>query len=85
MILNVATKEEIDAVRLALTDLITGTIASGQTAITLSDSRIKSSSITDIYFENKVLSPTSVTVSNGSITINIESQTSSTKVGVRCL
>ena len=68
-----------------LTDLITGTITSGGISITLTDSRIKSNSIIDIYFENKVLAPTNVTVTDGSITIEIESQDSDTNVGVRCL
>ena len=68
-----------------LTKLITGTIASGETSITLTDSRIKTTSIVDIYFENKVLAPTSVTVNNGSIVIEIDEQDSSTNVGVRCL
>ena len=75
----------VKALNSNLTDLITGTITSGGTSITLTDERIKSTSIIDIYFENKVLAPTNVTVANGSIIIEIEAQDSDTNVGVRCL
>lgn len=69
----------------SITDLLTGTITAGNTSLTLTDDRIRSDSIIDIYFENKVLAPTDVTVTNGSITIEISAQDSDTNVGVRCL
>lgn len=78
-------ESELAYVNSNLSNLIIGTITSGNTSITLTDSRIKSNSIIDIYFENKVLAPTNVTVTDGSITIEIESQDSDTNVGVRCL
>ena len=78
-------KSDIAATNKNLSNLIIGTITSGNTSITLTDSRIKSNSIIDIYFENKVLAPTNVTVTDGSIIIEIESQDSDTNVGVRCL
>lgn len=81
MILNTASQEQINDFR----KLITGTIAAGQTEITLIDSRIKSDGIIDIYFENKVLAPTEVTVNDGSIVITIDAQDTNTNVGVRCL
>jgi len=68
-----------------LSNLLTGTIAAGETSVTIQNSQIKESSVVDIYFEDKVMSPTSVTVSNGSITIGIEAQSTATNVGVRCL
>lgn len=68
-----------------LTELITGTIATGDTSLTITDSRIKETSIIDIYFENKLLAPTSVTVTDGSITIEIEAQETDTNVGIRAL
>lgn len=69
----------------SIMDLLTGTITAGNTSLTLTDDRIRSDSIIDIYFENKVLAPTDVTVTNGSITIEISAQDSDTNVGVRCL
>lgn len=69
----------------SITDLLTGTITAGNTSLTLTDDRIRSDSIIDIYFENKVLAPTDVTVTNGSITIEISAQDSDTNVGVRCI
>lgn len=69
-----------------LTDLIEGTVTAGNTSITLQDSRIKTTSIIDIYFdEDKLLAPTAVTTTNGSITIEIPAQDSDINVGVRCL
>lgn len=69
----------------AFKGLLTATIPIGETSVTIEDASITEDSIIDIYFENKVLSPTAVTVSNGSITIMIEEEESATNVGVRCL
>lgn len=69
----------------SITDLLTGTITAGNTSLTLTDDRIRSDSIIDIYFENKVLAPTDVTVTTGSITIEIAAQDSNVNVGVRVL
>ena len=68
-----------------LTDLLTETIAAGNTSCTISDASIATTSIIDIYFENRVLSPTSVTVANGSVTIGIDAQESAVTVGIRVL
>jgi hypothetical protein len=76
---------DVNKINSSLVDLITGTIPSGETSITLTDEKIKSDSIIDIYFENKVLAPTEVTVNDGSIVIVIDAQETNTNVGVRCL
>lgn len=69
-----------------ITTLITGTITAGNTSVTLQNARITTSSIIDIYFgDDKVLAPTAVTTTNGSITIEIPAQDSDINVGVRCL
>ena len=78
-------KPDVDAIKSDLYNLITGTITTGNTSLTLSDAKITTSSIIDIYFEDKLLAPTAVTVTTGSITIEIEAQDSDTNVGVRCL
>lgn len=54
---------------------LTGTIATGETSITISDDRI----ISDLYkvsvfFKDKVLAASEVTVSDGSVTVSIDEQ-----------
>lgn len=68
-----------------LGNLLTTTITSGDTSATITDSKIKSTSIIDIYFENKVLAPENVTVSDGSIIVEISAQDTDTVVGVRVI
>lgn len=68
-----------------LGNLLTATITSGDTSATITDSKIKSTSIIDIYFENKVLAPENVTVSDGSIIVEISAQDTDTVVGVRVI
>lgn len=68
-----------------LGDLLTATITSGDTSATITDSKIKSTSIIDIYFENKVLAPENVTVSDGSIIVEISAQDTDTVVGIRVI
>ena len=68
-----------------LGDLLTATISAGDTSATITDSKIKSTSIIDIYFENKVLAPENVTVSDGSIIVEISEQDTDTVVGVRVI
>lgn len=76
---------DVDAVDGKFTNLLTSTITAGNTSVTISDASITTSSIIDIYFENKVLAPTDVTVTTGSITIEIAAQDSNVNVGVRVL
>jgi len=68
-----------------LTVLLTGTITAGNTSLTISNTKITTSSIIDIYFEDKVLAPTNVTVTTGQIVIEIAKQDSNVNVGVRIL
>ena len=75
----------VGEIKSTLTQLLTSGITAGDTSVTITDDRIKSTSIIDIYFEDKVLAPTNVTVSDGSITIDISEQDTDTNVGVRVL
>lgn len=79
------TNAAINDVNRKLGDLLTATITSGDTSATITDSKIKSTSIIDIYFENKVLAPENVTVSDGSIIVEISAQDTDTVVGVRVI
>lgn len=60
-----------------------GTILAGNTTITLSNAAIQTTSFIDIYFWNKLITPVSVSVSTGSITIEIAADTTDTTVAVR--
>lgn len=63
---------------------LSDTIVSGDTSVTFTDSRIDADTAkVDIYFRDKVLAPTSVTVTDGSITIEIDAQDTDTDVLVQ--
>lgn len=62
---------------------VSGTILAGNTTITLSSAAIQATSFIDIYFKDKVLAPTAVTVSAGSIQIDINAEATDTDVAVR--
>lgn len=80
-----STGKKIEALNSNLIDLIVGSIPIGDTSITLTNAKITTDSIIDIYFRDKVLAPTNVTVTNGQIVIEIDEQETITEVGVRCL
>lgn len=79
------TGAEITAINSNLTQLLTATITSGQTSATIQNAKITTTSIIDIYFGDKVLAPTNVTVTNGQIVIEIDAQDTDTQVGVRVM
>lgn len=60
-----------------------GTITAGNTSITLSNAAILTTSFIDIYFKDKLLAPTAVSVSTGSVTITINAEATNTDVAVR--
>lgn len=62
---------------------ISGTLTAGSTSITLSDAAITSSSTIEIFTEVYGVSPTAVSVSNGSVTMTFEAQASNMGVKVR--
>lgn len=81
---------DIGDVNTAVTDLglnvytyVSGTITAGNTSITLSDAAILTTSFIDIYFADKVIAPTSVTVATGSVTVEIPADATNTDVAVR--
>lgn len=82
---STTTQGAIDEVDAKYSNFITGTIAAGSTAVTLSDSSIKTTSIIDGYFANILAAPTNVTVANGSITIEVDAPESDLGVAVRVL
>lgn len=61
---------------------VTGTLLAGSTSITLQDAAITTTSTIDIYTDVFGISPESVTVSAGSITITFEEQSSDLGVKV---
>lgn len=77
--------ETISELNANLTDLLTGTILAGNTSVTIANAKITTSSLIDIYFEDKLLAPTAVTVTTGQIVIEIAEQSTDTNLKVRCL
>lgn len=62
---------------------VTGTLVSGATSITLTDSGITTDSTFDIYTSIWGAEPTDVTVANGSITLTFEAQSTDMNVKVK--
>ena len=62
---------------------ITGTLTAGSTTITLSDSSITTSSTIEPYTDTFGVSPTNITVVNGSVTLTFDTQSSDLGVKVR--
>lgn len=67
----------------ALNKIITATLSAGSTSITISDSRINSSSILSFYTSVYGVSPTAVTVGTGSVTLTFDAQDANMVVGVK--
>jgi hypothetical protein len=63
--------------------VVSGTIAAGSTAITLSNANISTASFIDVYFWNKILAPTEMTATTGSVTLAIPVQEDATDVAVK--
>lgn len=74
---------DVDAVNSNVSTYVSGTIAAGNTSITLSNAAILTTSFIDIYFKDKLIAPTNVVVATGSITIEIAAEATSTDVAVR--
>lgn len=68
-----------------LSNLPTGTLSSGSTSVTIADTSIKADGLIDIYTDVYGVNPTSVDISDGSITITFDIQESDIQVKVRCL
>lgn len=64
---------------------VTGTLTIGETSITLSDTSITTDNKFDFYTSIYGVSPTSVTVASGSITIEFDAQETDMKVEVRVM
>jgi len=61
---------------------ITGTLSAGATSLQLSNSAIKTTSLYDVYTDKWGVCPKNVTVSNGSMTLTFDAQTSAVSVKV---
>ena len=61
---------------------ITGTLSTGSTSITLSDSSITTDSTIDLYTSIYGVNPKSVTLKSGSVTLTFKAQTTDVKVKV---
>ena len=64
---------------------VTGTLSAGSTSITLSSSKITTSSILDFYTSIYGVSPSEVVVSSGEVVLTFDSQDSDMVVGVKII
>lgn len=62
---------------------LTGTLTSGSTTLTITDSAITTTATYDFYADVFGLSPTAISLSTGSITLTFEAQQSNVTVKVR--
>lgn len=62
---------------------VTGTLTAGQTSLTLSNAAITANATYDYYTDKYGVNPSSVTISNGSMTLTFEAQSSNLGVKVR--
>lgn len=74
---------DVNLVTANVSTYVSGTIAAGNTLLTLSNTSITATSFIDVYFKDKVLAPVAVTVVAGSVTVEIEAQATATDVAVR--
>ena len=79
--LDVATKKYVDEKGSSVA--VTGTLTSGSTSLTLSDSSITTSSMIDIYTDDYTIAPTNAVVTDGSITLTFDAQTKKVNVKVK--
>lgn len=63
--------------------ILTGTLAAGQTSVTLSDATITNNSTFDIYTDTLGVSPYEAVVTTGSITLTFEAQLTNIAVKVK--
>ena len=72
-----------DAIAANVNTYVSGTILTGNTTITLSNTAIRTTSFIDVYFKDKLISPVNVTVVAGSVTVEIAAEGTDTDVAVR--
>lgn len=80
--LNTTSKNIVGAVNEVKGKEVTGTLLAGNTSITLQDAAITTTSTIDIYTDVFGISPESVSVATGEITITFEAQASDLGVKV---
>ena len=83
-----ATNEAVNALdtgKISMGLDVTGTLSAGSTSITLSSSKITTSSILDFYTSIYGVSPSEVVVSSGKVVLTFDSQDSAMVVGVKII
>lgn len=63
--------------------VLAATLAAGATTVTISDQRITSDSLIDIYTDVYGVNPTAATATTGSLTLTFEAQQSAINIRVR--
>lgn len=81
--LNTTSKTTTGAINEILGTLLTGTLAAGNTSLTLQNAAITTSSTVDIYTDVFGVSPINVVTTTGQIVLTFEAQVSAINVKVR--
>lgn len=80
-----ALEGRINAAFAAMNIEVTGTLIAGQTSLTISDNSILTTSTIDVYTDTYGISPESITVATGSVTLTFEAQASDLGVKVKVM
>ena len=80
---------EVDKINTSNTQLITGTLTAGNTQLTLSDARITTSSIIDVWQDVgngvsvDIVAPTAIEVNSGNVILTFDAQSTNMTFGIR--
>ena len=75
-------KEIFDAKKADKPTVVTGTLSAGSTSITLTNSAITNDSVIDIYTSVYGVNPTAISVSDGSIRLTFDAQSSAVNIRI---
>ena len=78
-------ESRVNAAFAAMNIEATGTLIAGQTSLTIQDANILTTSTIDVYTDTYGISPETVTVATGSVTLTFEAQASDLGVKVKVM
>jgi len=76
--------DNFDIIDAAIGFVVTGTLATGETSLSLYDDKITANSTVDIYTSVYGVNPTGVVVGTGAISLTFDTQETDVNVKVRC-
>ena len=78
-------ESRVNAAFAAMNNELTATLTAGSTSLTISDNSILTTSTIDVYTDTYGISPETVTVATGSVTLTFEAQASDLGVKVKVM